>query len=448
MTKDENYVPIYNRFKAGEEAKATVASDGKAAIVKPPSPIKRVTRGKRKKEMAAPIPVLSAPTDVFSLQSYGEEEFGPTPVDSKGKPIRKKVNRRPKKQPLEMALEFQQKQRQAAPVLKEIKNIKVPATKPINKKPRVMPMLQNVLPSESPVRSKGLPFLPPPIVVTQINDQDSMISDVDFYNPPAQDTSLAPLRGYKTPNIPRHIIHVEGKVSTPKLEEIGHLSKAELKKICFGFSDDDAANQSAYADNDASLFGISPVRAATRDADSESILSSHSLISNASQMSAFHTSHSLKRPHCIPRKEEDPWRFDQNAFVSGLKVTAKLAYNAAMKASMDTTSRANQTASKPATNTTVKTLAKSAGTKMALKTAVKGSTSDTSKIAPKRTKNATLKTADEKSSPRKRTTSTATVRSSPQKRVHEEKANPEADEWATERSSHFSEVNEFDLTFS
>ncbi|TRY72427.1 hypothetical protein TCAL_14904 [Tigriopus californicus] len=250
--------------------------------------------------------------DIYDVQTYGTEEFGPEPqIQAK----KKKAKRRAKKQPGDIILTFGQRAREnVAPILKEIKNLKTPqpvAKKALVRKPLnpVNVPVNRVPPHQSPATTihrhpSGSSQYPPNSGnISPARSSFGYTRDCDDFMPschdhshpseslgvpPPSNTSLcvpefqpnsSPARNstlnatkepitkcYKTPIVPRHVRKPEGKVSTPRADERhakgalpDNLSTQELVKMAFGFDESSEDEELDNTENE-SLFGISPVR--------------------------------------------------------------------------------------------------------------------------------------------------------------------------------------------
>lgn len=95
--------------RKGTKAAATTTTTSTTAV-------KRKRAAEKKSEVSA-----SAPVDVFDVDAYGEEEFGPEPEVKKKK---KRVNRRKKADPYDIMLTFgSQRKQQPVRIRKGVENL-------------------------------------------------------------------------------------------------------------------------------------------------------------------------------------------------------------------------------------------------------------------------------------------------------------------------------------
>lgn len=252
--------------------------------------------------------------DIYDVQTYGTEEFGPEPELKK-----RKTRKRVKKQPGDIILTFGQRAREnVAPILKEIKNLKTPQAvgkknlvrkplNPVNLQTHVAHASQSPIFKSSANGSLAQPSInvkPPEPLNTSIDrssfgytrDCDDFMPSCHDNSQPAETTAPSPLanvnltvpeiqttcspvrnstinvpeqtlaKSYKTPIVPRYVRKPEGKVSTPRPDEkhvkgviVDNLSTQELVKVAFGFDESSEDEELDHTENE-SLFGISPVR--------------------------------------------------------------------------------------------------------------------------------------------------------------------------------------------
>ena len=242
--------------------------------------------------VSAPVSNMSQDmdTDVYNVDVYGEEEFGPEPEANK-----KKKKRVRKKQKGDIILTFgrDQHRENVVPLVKSLKNLKTPAQARPKRKPLKLVNYTNFLPCKPQPAivvhppSKAIVINPekPPISGELINEDHStgFTRDCDDFFPTFDEMATSypePLpedggnddnesvvanaggtpstavsaKKYLTPEVPKKVSKNQGgNVSTPRPPSPEKTTE-ELVRICFGFDTDESEVEESL------LGGISPVK--------------------------------------------------------------------------------------------------------------------------------------------------------------------------------------------